>query len=72
MRAAAILTFVLLLAALSGCPEQECMAHCPDDRQLVCGTDDVTYDNSCHAACVGEDVQYAGPCTGSEDTVDQD
>ncbi len=68
----AVILMLLALAALAGCAEQECMDHCPDERQLVCGTDDLTYDNSCVAACAGEDVQYAGPCTGAEDTVDQD
>ncbi len=62
---------VVLAVGLSGCPEQECMSHCPDDREIVCGTDDVTYENSCFATCAGEDVQYAGQCTGAEDTVDQ-
>ena len=47
------------------------MSNCPDDRQIVCGTDDVTYNNSCHATCAGEDVQYSGECTGQDDTVDQ-
>ena len=68
---AAILTLVLAMTVLSGCAEQECMSHCSDERQLICGTDDQTYDNSCVAACAGEDVQYAGPCTGLEDTGDQ-
>ena len=71
MKRAALLIVLLVLAA-SGCEEQECMDHCPDRRQLVCGTDDLTYDNSCVAACNGEDVQYAGPCTDVEDVGGQD
>ena len=71
MRAALTLCLLLACAVVQGCEEQECMDHCPDRRQLICGTDDLTYDNSCVAACVGEDVQYAGPCTGTEEPVDQ-
>ena len=72
MRAAAILAFVLLVAGLAACEEQECMAHCPDTRQLVCGTDDLTYDNPCQARCAMVEVQYPGQCTGVPDTADQE
>ena len=72
MRAATIFILVLLTVALAGCDEQECMAHCPDTRQLVCGTDDLTYDNPCQARCASVEVQYPGQCTGVPDTIDQD
>ena len=71
MRLFALVVALTVLAVIGGCAEQECMSHCPDDREQICGTDDVTYENSCFATCAGEDVQYGGPCTGADDTVDQ-
>jgi hypothetical protein len=64
VRILAVAAALALSLLLGGCPEQDCMSHCPDRRQLICGTDDITYNNSCYATCAGEDVQYAGPCTG--------
>lgn len=39
---------------------------CDDDYDPVCGSDDVTYLNACHAEAEGVDVAYWGSCESSE------
>ncbi|GEM_PF-3084987 len=56
----------LLGTTLVGCDEAECLAHCNDHFSQVCGDDEVTYDNPCHANCSGTTVDYGGPCRGDE------
>ncbi len=61
--AALILTASL---GLAGCEETECLSHCNDHREQVCGDDERTYENACFANCSGTTVDYRGPCQGDE------
>ena len=58
-----ILALGLLLA---GCEQAECLSHCNDHYEQVCGDDERTYLNACHANCSGTTVDYAGSCQGDE------
>lgn len=35
---------------------------CPSEREVVCGCDNVEYDNECIANAAGITVAYLGPC----------
>jgi hypothetical protein len=52
--------------ALAGCEQAECFQHCNDHYERVCGDDERTHLNPCHANCSGTTVDYAGPCLGEE------
>ena len=60
------LLLILVLFGAAGCEQAECLTHCNDHREQVCGDDERTYLNACRANCTGTTVDYAGPCQGDE------
>jgi len=59
MRYISILTSFLILISLGSCDEGDA---CPDVGAPVCGSDGVTYGNSCYAEAEGIENYTSGEC----------
>ena len=60
MKYFSILTSLLILIALSSCDEADA---CPAVGAPVCGSDGITYGNSCYAEAAGIENYTSGECT---------
>jgi hypothetical protein len=60
MKYFSILTSLLILIALGSCAEGDA---CPAVGAPVCGSDGITYGNSCYAEAAGIENYTSGECT---------
>jgi hypothetical protein len=60
MKYFSILTSLLILIALGSCDEGDA---CPAVGAPVCGSDGITYGNSCYAEAAGIENYTSGECT---------
>lgn len=68
MKQIAIAFSLMIAGGLYSCTPSDCVANqdancaCIEIYEPVCGCDDVTYSNSCHAECAGIKTYTEGEC----------